>query len=131
MCPSVPLVYQVARACILVYPSLATLLHTASLLPSLPPSLPLPPSPISLYLLPSSSQVSPTPPSRRWYSGDIWCAECGGVLGSGGGWEGAMSSNVQAASVISVRNALYISTHCSLKSPPSGIPFCTLLIWIH
>ena len=35
MCPSVPLVYQVARACILVYPSLATLLHTASLKPGL------------------------------------------------------------------------------------------------
>ena len=39
-----------------------------SLLLSFPPSLPL------CLLSSSSSQVSPTPPSRHWYSGDVWCA---------------------------------------------------------
>jgi len=41
-------------------------------------------------------------------------AECGGVLGSGGGWEGTVSSKVQAASVVPVCNALYISVNCSV-----------------
>jgi len=72
--------------CILIHPLLPLSLSLLpSLSSSLPPSLFHPPVPLCLLSSSSSSQVSPTPPSRCWYSGDIWCAKCGGVLGSGGG----------------------------------------------
>ena len=100
--------------CILIHPRLPLYLSPSLFLPSL--SVSFPPFP--------HRWVLPLPP-RHWYSGYVLCAGCGGVLGSGGEWEGAVSSKVQVASVISVYNALciYISIYCSVNSPLSGIPF--------
>ena len=84
-------------------PSLHNSLPPSSLPPSFPPSFPpsllpsFPPSllhsrfllPPSLYLLPSSSQVSPTPSSQTlvfWWCVMCWMCRCAGKWGRMGGY---------------------------------------------